>query len=121
MTDQTLRALVDAQAEDEGLWFSAEYASEAYLQVALRTLHAAVEAALLNQQAKAVEAPIFDPLAKLRAAKYLNPVCAEDGCQWLQSPQESIRAALAAQEDPLVSSPFPPVPSSPGSPDAPVA
>jgi hypothetical protein len=24
-----------------------------------------------------------DPLANLRAAKYLNPACAEQGCQWL--------------------------------------
>lgn len=36
--------LVDIQAEDEGLWFVAETASEAYLQKALRDLHAAIEA-----------------------------------------------------------------------------
>lgn len=35
--------LVDRQAEDEGLWFDAETATEAYLQKALRQLHAAVE------------------------------------------------------------------------------
>jgi hypothetical protein len=35
--------LVRKQAEDDGLWFVAEYASEAYLQAALRELHAAVE------------------------------------------------------------------------------
>ncbi len=40
-----LRALVDRQAEDEGLWFFAETAPEAYLQQELRTLHAAVEVA----------------------------------------------------------------------------
>ena len=38
-----LQALVNKQAEDEGLWFGAQYASEAYLQAALRELHAAVE------------------------------------------------------------------------------
>jgi hypothetical protein len=38
-----LFALVDAQAEDEGLWFFAETAAEAYLQAALRDLHEAVE------------------------------------------------------------------------------
>ena len=38
------RALVDEQAEDEGLWFVAETAAEAYLQEALRRLHAEVEA-----------------------------------------------------------------------------
>lgn len=40
-----LRALVDAQAEDDGLWFAARRAPEAYLQQALRDLHAAVELA----------------------------------------------------------------------------
>jgi len=35
--------LVDCQAEDEGLWFIAESAVEAYLQQELRKLHEAVE------------------------------------------------------------------------------
>lgn len=35
--------LVNEQAEDEGLWFFARTAPEAYLQAALRRLHAAVE------------------------------------------------------------------------------
>lgn len=39
-------ALVDEQAEDEGLWFIARTAPEAYLQQELRRLHAAVESAL---------------------------------------------------------------------------
>jgi hypothetical protein len=39
----TPRELVDAQAEDPGLWAEAETAMEAYLQQALRRLHAAVE------------------------------------------------------------------------------
>lgn len=38
-------ALVHEQAEDEGLWFEAQTATEAYLQAALRELHAAVESA----------------------------------------------------------------------------
>ena len=33
------------QAEDEGLWFNAKYASEAYLQQELRRLHAIIERA----------------------------------------------------------------------------
>lgn len=37
------RRLVNEQAEDEGLWFVAESVTEAYLQNALRKLHAAVE------------------------------------------------------------------------------
>ena len=40
----TAYALVQQQAEDEGLWFIAATAPEAYLQQALRELHAAVEA-----------------------------------------------------------------------------
>lgn len=43
MTVRDLQAIVDAQAEDEGLWSIAETAPEAYLQRQLRTLHAAVE------------------------------------------------------------------------------
>lgn len=35
--------LVEKQAEDEGLWFIPQTAPEAYLQQALRELHAAVE------------------------------------------------------------------------------
>ena len=38
-----VKALVNKQAEDEGLWFQAETAPEAYLQQELRKLHAAVE------------------------------------------------------------------------------
>lgn len=43
MTLKELRALVDNQALDDGLWFHARYASEAYLQKELRKLHAAIE------------------------------------------------------------------------------
>lgn len=35
--------IVDEQAKDEGLWFIAETAAEAYLQQELRRLHAAIE------------------------------------------------------------------------------
>ena len=38
-----IRALVDEQAEDEGLWFQARTAPEAYLQQELGRLHALVE------------------------------------------------------------------------------
>lgn len=37
--------LVEEQAEDEGLWFVAVTAPEAYLQQELRRLHATIEAA----------------------------------------------------------------------------
>jgi len=38
-----LYKLVDEQAEDEGLWFIDSTCSEAYLQAALRRLHAVIE------------------------------------------------------------------------------
>ena len=38
-----LRQLVAQQAEDEGLWFNAATAPEAYLQQELRRLHAVIE------------------------------------------------------------------------------
>lgn len=43
--ESLLRDIVNEQAEDEGLWFMATTAAEAYLQAALRRLHAAVEEA----------------------------------------------------------------------------
>ncbi len=39
-----LYKIVNNQAEDEGLWFIAQTAPEDYLQIALRKLHAAIEA-----------------------------------------------------------------------------
>ena len=39
------KELVDQQAEDEGLWFEALTAPEAYLQQELRKLHAVIELA----------------------------------------------------------------------------
>ena len=43
---EDIRTLVDEQAEDEGLWFEAATAPEAYLQQELRRLHEAVERAI---------------------------------------------------------------------------
>lgn len=44
ITVKELKAIVDNQAEDMGLWFMARTASEAYLQDGLRKFHAAIEA-----------------------------------------------------------------------------
>ena len=38
-----LTDMVNSQAEDEGLWFEAQTAPEAYLQQELRKLHALIE------------------------------------------------------------------------------
>ena len=38
-----VKSLVEHQAEDEGLWFKAQYATESYLQTALRELHKVIE------------------------------------------------------------------------------
>lgn len=43
---EAIQGLVKEQAEDEGLWFIARTAPEAYLQQALRELHALIEKAL---------------------------------------------------------------------------
>ncbi len=43
---KTLLDFVNQQAEDDGLWFIAQHASEAYLQDALRKLHALIESEL---------------------------------------------------------------------------
>jgi hypothetical protein len=43
MDERAIKALVDEQAEDDGLWFIAETCAEAYVQQALRRLHEAIE------------------------------------------------------------------------------
>ena len=45
MINQNILKLIAEQIEDEGLWFNAETAPEAYLQKALRRLHATIEIA----------------------------------------------------------------------------
>ena len=44
--------LVNEQAEDDGLWFKAQYATEAYLQQELRRLHTLIELLEKSQQLK---------------------------------------------------------------------
>ncbi len=41
-------SIVSDQADDEGLWFVARTAPEAYLQQELRRLHAAIERAYIH-------------------------------------------------------------------------
>ena len=43
MDEAAIRAVVNEQAEDDGLWFIAETCAEAYLQHELRRLHAVIE------------------------------------------------------------------------------
>lgn len=40
---KAIRAVVERQAEDEGLWFQAQDISESYLQEELRYLHRVIE------------------------------------------------------------------------------
>lgn len=40
---KAIRAVVERQAEDEGLWFQAQHISESYLQQELRYLHRVIE------------------------------------------------------------------------------
>ncbi len=59
-----LRAIVDEQAKDEGLWFVALTATEAYLQQELRRLHAVIELGV---------APPGDPMIADNVAAALTP------------------------------------------------
>ena len=47
-----IRIFVDKQTEDEGLWFKARYATEAYIQSGLRDLHLAIENQTTNKENK---------------------------------------------------------------------
>jgi len=70
MTDKTVQAtpelpvsqqllnLVEAQAQDGGLWFEAKTAPEAYLQQELRKLHAAIEARAIQAMPELPELPV---------------------------------------------------------------
>ena len=55
---KALQRLVDVQADNEGLWFDAERATEAYLQQSLRRLHNAVESDDLQQIESIIDAEI---------------------------------------------------------------
>ena len=48
MNFELIKEFVAKQAEDEGLWFEAETAPEAYLQQELRALHTLIENELLT-------------------------------------------------------------------------
>jgi tryptophan 2,3-dioxygenase len=52
-TWSAVKWLSDMMAEDEGLWFIAHYASEAYLQQALRDLCAAIDEAASTERGEA--------------------------------------------------------------------
>lgn len=50
-----IRQLVDIQAEDDGLWFIADSASEAYFQQRLRELHTVIESDNLAEITRIIE------------------------------------------------------------------
>lgn len=54
LDEHAIKAMVDEQAADDGLWFLAHTAPEAYLQQELRRLHAVVEGRTPDQCAKAL-------------------------------------------------------------------
>ena len=54
--DERLRETANSQAEDEGLWFEAQTAPEAYLQQELRRLHEIIEGKTGDECARAVVA-----------------------------------------------------------------
>ena len=67
-------AIVNAQAEDELLWFVAETMPEAYLQQELRRLHAAIEAAALNNSKDLIVEVVADPEPTDEGEKSAAPV-----------------------------------------------
>ena len=80
----TPKELVLLQAKDEGLWFVAEHATEAYLQDALRKLHAAVEADELGKT-------LSDILDVMQAASSMGDPVDQ---KWLDRRIATIRRAL---------------------------
>ena len=56
----TAQRVVDEQANDEGLWFTARTASEAYLQRELRRLHAVIEGGTFGDRGERLCAGIVD-------------------------------------------------------------
>jgi hypothetical protein len=103
-----LRKLVEWQAEDDGLWFKATTAPEAYLQQELRKLHAAIEAAAQAAPAQEPVAPSADEIERA-----FGKWCAsrESGKFWLvdawnaavkwMSESAAPAPAVAAQADEL--------------------
>jgi len=65
-----IKALVDKQAEDEGLWYRAQTAAEGYVQQELRRLHAVIE---LQPAAKALEELLREE--RLEELRRLLSVC----------------------------------------------
>jgi hypothetical protein len=49
VNEAAIKSLVDEQADDDGLWFHADTAAEAYVQQALRRLHSVIEGKTPNQ------------------------------------------------------------------------
>ncbi len=87
-----LIVLVNAQAEDDGLWFIAETASEAYLQQELRRLHAAVEA----------EAPLLARVKELEDALQTNWALKcehEQRARELEREVAQLKATMTRRED----------------------
>ena len=86
-----LLQLVNEQAEDEGLWFVAVTAPEAYLQQELRRLHAAIERALSSSARD-------DGLDVARLAQALRWVDVLEGFAWEDQAPEGWRHRKLAED-----------------------
>jgi hypothetical protein len=98
-------ALVHAQAEDEGLWFVAATAPEAYLQQALRAVHAAVESsarsdgsplARLTEERDQAEIKLTRAQGALADAATVTTGDVEAGIRALTAERDRLREALEA-------------------------
>jgi hypothetical protein len=90
-----LRALVDEQAEDEGLWFIAQTAPEAYLQQELRRLHAAIETATPTRDAQPAEERLRAAYLRLLKARHES---AHNGDVWTGGSMNPLYCAICGPE-----------------------
>lgn len=89
-----MKQLIEMQTNDEGLWFVATHATEAYLQNALRQLHDAGEKLIAERDALRAE------LAKMRGqgpVAWLKPCAELEVCEPHEDCSFPVYAAPGAQ------------------------
>ena len=89
--------IVNQQAEDEGLWFEAQTAPEAYLQQELRRLHAAVEGWPGAEEVERLRAALAE-IAKGEGRFSRDPY--EHACNTIESMKTLAADALTAWSQP---------------------
>jgi hypothetical protein len=88
-----LQQLVDEQAEDEGLWLLSPTASEKYLQIALRRLHAAIEGA---PRAPRMEQQRYENAQCITCGRDLDAPATQAEAEAARAPREPLEPQLRA-------------------------